>query len=243
MNELMKQITVGGLDELKAQVAKDVVKYNNLVIITDEDASKARNTRATLNTFRTEVNQARIKVNKQIKEAVDEIIELIDEPIAAIDKQIAAITEAAKQKRQGEIEAHFQTLDSLVPLERLQDPKWLNANTSTKAWKDDLEGKVKKINDEYKLLDILGASNPEALKEEYLKVLDIATAKSNYDRAQAAQDAASAIEASKVTQEQTPGTETTPQGTSDTISITLKAVMSENALYRLESEIIPGHVT
>jgi len=242
MNELIiKQITVSGLDELKAQVAKDVVKYNNLVIITPDDATKARNTRASLNTFRTEVDNARKKVNKDIKAAVDEILELIDEPIDAIDKQIKAIAEAEKQKRQAEIEAHFEILNSPVSLERIQDPKWLNADTSTKAWKEALEGKIRKINEELKLCELLAPENYEALKQEYLQVLDIATAKANYDCKKAAQDAASAIEAARVTQQPIQEAQTaseptiTTQAASETFSITLKAVMSPNALYRLES--------
>lgn len=233
MNEIVMKghITIGGIQELKKQVELDVQKYNNLVVTSADEASKARNTRSMLNTFRTAVDSERKRINKDIKASVDEILEIIDKPIRHLDEQIKIQDEKEQAETRAEIEEYFMTLDSLVELDRLWNPKWLLKSSSMKAAKEELESKVNKINDEFKLLDLFGVADIEALRKEYLKVLDVAQAKNAYEAKQA------------VSQPVTPTTGPTPmfdpleapQDAPEQHSVVLKAIMSTNALYRLEA--------
>lgn len=244
MNEIVLKghLTIGGIQELKAQVENDVQKYLTLVVTTPDEASKARNTRSMINTFRTAVDNERKRINKDIKSAVDEILAIIDKPIAHLDEQIKIQDDKEAAETKAEIEAYFMSLDSLVELDRLWNPKWLLKSSSMKAAKEELKIKVDKINDEFKLLDLFNVADIEALRREYLKVLDVAQAKAAYEAKQpVAQTSDPLAKQPSADQPYNPANASSPEAP-EQHSITLKAVMSTNALYRLEMWMTLMHV-
>lgn len=167
-------------EELKAELTEKVAFYETLVY-TDDQVKDAKADRATLNKLKKTLNDERIRREKEymqpfneFKAQVNEIIGIIDKPIAVIDKQVKEFEDQKKAKKQKDIEELFAGMgfQSFVTLEKIWDPKWLNASTSMKSIEEQMRSRMYQIGDDVLTLHNLPEFCFEAT-EVYKQTLDI----------------------------------------------------------------------
>lgn len=167
-------------EELKAELTEKVAFYEALVY-TDDQVKDAKADRATLNKLKKTLNDERIRREKEymqpfneFKAQVNEIIGIIDKPIAVIDKQVKEFEDQKKAKKQKDIEELFAGMgfQSFVTLEKIWDPKWLNASTSMKSIEEQMRSRMYQIGDDVLTLHNLPEFGFEAT-EVYKQTLDI----------------------------------------------------------------------
>lgn len=167
-------------EELKAELTEKVAFYETLVY-TDDQVKDAKADRATLNKLKKTLNDERIRREKEymqpfneFKAQVNEIIGIIDKPIAVIDKQVKEFEDQKKAKKQKDIEELFAGIgfQNFVTLEKIWDPKWLNASVSMKSIEEQMRSRMYEIADDVLTLHNLPEFGFEAL-EIYKQTLDI----------------------------------------------------------------------
>ena len=185
MNEL--QVTVNqvpgsitwNFEELKQNLTSYLDLYRGLEY-TDETIGNAKKDVAALRKLRTAVDDRKKEIKKKCLEPYNmielqakELMKLIDDPITLIDAKVKDYEErrieAKKKKIREEMDTVFADLpqaarDKLAVI--AQDPRWLNATTPDKAWK---EG-IRKAHDETAgALRILNNVD-EAFKDDVMRV-------------------------------------------------------------------------
>lgn len=167
-------------EELKAELTEKVAFYETLVY-TDDQVKDAKADRATLNKLKKTLNDERIRREKEymqpfneFKAQVNEIIGIIDKPIAVIDKQVKEFEDQKKANKQNVIEELFATIgfQNFVTLEKIWDPKWLNASVSMKSIEEQMRSRMYQIGDDVLTLHNLPEFGFEAT-EVYKQTLDI----------------------------------------------------------------------
>lgn len=167
-------------EELKAELTEKVAFYETLVY-TDDQVKDAKADRATLNKLKKTLNDERIRREKEymqpfneFKAQVNEIIGIIDKPIAVIDKQVKEFENQKKANKQNAIEELFATIgfQNFVTLEKIWDPKWLNASVSMKSIEEQMRSRMYQIGDDVLTLHNLPEFGFEAT-EVYKQTLDI----------------------------------------------------------------------
>lgn len=167
-------------EELKAELT-DKVKFYESLAYTDDQIKDAKADRATLNKLKKTLNDERIRREKEymqpfneFKAQVDEIIGIIDKPIAVIDKQVKEFENQKKANKQKDIEELFAGMgfQSFVTLEKIFDPKWLNASVSMKSIEEQMRSRMYQIGNDVLTLHNLPEFGFEAT-EVYKQTLDI----------------------------------------------------------------------
>lgn len=167
-------------EELKAELTSKVSFYETLVY-TDDQIKDAKADKANLNKLKKALNDERIRKEKEymqpfnvFKAQINEIIGIIDKPIAVIDEQVKAYDEKRKAEKQKAIEELFATIgfQNFVTLEKIWDPKWLNASVSMKSIEDQMKSKMYEIGNGVLTLSQLPEFGFEAT-EVFKETLDI----------------------------------------------------------------------
>ena len=167
-------------EELKAELTEKVAFYETLVY-TDDQVKGAKADRATLNKLKKTLNDERIRREKEymqpfneFKAQVNEIIGIIDKPIAVIDKQVKEFEDQKKANKQKDIEELFASIgfQSFVTLDKIWDPKWLNASVSMKSIEEQMKAKMYEIGNGVFTLSRLPEFGFEAT-EVFRQTLDI----------------------------------------------------------------------
>lgn len=167
-------------EELKAELT-DKVKFYESLAYTDDQIKDAKADRANLNRLKKAFNDERIKIEKEymkpfeeFKAQINEIIAIIDKPMAVIDEQVKAFEEKRKAEKQKAIEELFDSIgfQNFVTLDKIQDPKWLNASVSMKSIEEQMRARMYQIGDDVFTLSQLPEFGFEAT-EVYKQTLDI----------------------------------------------------------------------
>lgn len=169
-------------DELKQELTEKVSMYETM-IYTDDQIKQAKADKASLNKLKKALNDERIRREKEylqpfneFKAKINEIISIIDKPVTVIDKQVKEYEEKCKEDKRQTIEEYWQTRKSSAPewfeLNKIFDDRWLNASTSMKSIKDNIDGWINRVNSELKTLEALPQFGFEST-EEYKRTLDI----------------------------------------------------------------------
>nr|DAM10714.1 MAG TPA: Protein of unknown function (DUF1351) [Caudoviricetes sp.] len=196
-------------EELKAELTSKVSFYETLVY-TDDQIKDAKADKANLNKLKRALNDERIRREKEymqpfnvFKAQINEIIGIIDKPIAVIDEQVKAFDEKRKIEKQKAIEELFATIgfQNFVTLEKIQDPKWLNASVSMKSIEDQMRSKMYEIGNGVLTLSQLPEFGFEAT-EVFKETLDINKAISEAKRMSEITKAKAEAEASRKAEEE-----------------------------------------
>lgn len=175
-----QEIKILNFEELKTELEAKADYYGSLAY-TDEQIKDAKADRAQLNKFKNTVNSERIKKEKEFmepfngfKSQVNELIAIVEKPIAVIDERIAAYSDEQKAKKQKAIEELFSQIgfQNFVTLEKIWDPKWLNASVSMKSIEEQMRSRMYQIGDDVLTLHNLPEFGFEAT-EVYKQTLDI----------------------------------------------------------------------
>lgn len=167
-------------EELKAELT-DKVKFYESLAYTDDQIKDAKADRANLNRLKKAFNDERIRIEKEymkpfeeFKAQINEIIAIIDKPMAVIDEQVKAFEEKRKAEKQKAIEELFDSIgfQNFVTLDKIQDPKWLNASVSMKSIEEQMRARMYQIGDDVFTLSQLPEFGFEAT-EVYKQTLDI----------------------------------------------------------------------
>lgn len=175
-----QEIRILNFEELKTELEAKADYYGSLAY-TDEQIKDAKADRAMLNKFKNTVNSERIRKEKEymepfneFKSQANELIAIVEKPIAVIDERIAAYSDEQKAKKQKAIEELFATIgfQNFVTLEKIWDPKWLNASTSMKSIEDQMRSRMYEIGNGVLTLSQLPEFGFEAT-EVFKETLDI----------------------------------------------------------------------
>jgi hypothetical protein len=200
-------------EELKTELAERLDHYNTLVV-TEDGIKEAKDDRAKLNKLRTAIDTRRKDIKKQymkpytdFESKVKELTVLIDQPIAAIDTQLNAYEEKRKAEKQEKIRQAYEagvsdTIKDIVPLNRILDPRWLNATTSMKKVVEEIAAIDSRVNADMLALETIEDQYKAACRKVYIDTLDIAKALSQRDELKAAEEAFIAREAERKAREE-----------------------------------------
>lgn len=174
-------------EELKAELQERLEYYNGLVV-TEDTIKQGKEERAALNKFKGAIDTYRKDVKKRymapyndFEHKVKDLTGLIDEPINAIDKQLAVFEEQRKAAKQSDIETAYdklvpEDLRDIIPLDRIQDKKWLNATTALKKVEEDIAEKIKRTEADLLALDTVPEEYKAGVQAKYIDTLDITLA-------------------------------------------------------------------
>lgn len=166
--------------ELKQELTEKVKMYETLVY-TDDQIKQAKTDKANLNKLKKALNDERIRREKEymkpfneFKAQINEIIGIIDKPIAIINKQVKEAEEQKKLEKAHAIEELFEemTKPEWVKLQAIYNSKWLNATSSMKSIREEIESRLEQINNDLATLSNLPEFGFEAT-EVYKSTLDI----------------------------------------------------------------------
>lgn len=175
-------------DELKTELTERLEKYQNLTY-TEDTIKDAKETRAGLNKFkeaietrRKEIKNLCMKPYNDFEAKVKELTGLIDEPINAIDTQLKNFEETRKSAKQIDITDFYNSviedLVQLVPLERIFNPKWLNATYKMATIQNEIVETIGKIKGDLNVITDLKLDQDAKtlVKDKYLQTLDFSLA-------------------------------------------------------------------
>lgn len=174
---------VWNYEELKTELATKLDDYKHLQY-SPEQMTGAKADRSKLNSLKKALNEERIRREKEFlepfntfKSQIRELCSLIDEPVSLIDRQVKEYENIEKQAKRDKCKEIFfanPDVPEWVDFEQIENPKWMNKTFSMKQVEDDITEKIKKVNDDIKVLSELEYSF-EAI-EEYKRTLDLSAA-------------------------------------------------------------------
>lgn len=184
-------------DELKIELADNLKKYQGLVV-TEDEITKAKSTRANLNKVAKMIDDRRKELKKEILkpyEAVEtqtkELIGMIGEVTNAIDGQIKEFERIEKSKKTGEIAALWNSYDyNKVNFSEIWSDQWLNKTYSMKKIEEDMKNSIDTIEGGLKTIDSLikDVNVAETIKAKYLIRLDLNCVIAEYEAEQQARE-------------------------------------------------------
>lgn len=183
------EINIENYDEAKAYIMDKVETYKN-AYYSEDQKGLAKDDRARLNKLKKAISDMRISKKKEylepfndFEEKMKELAGLTDEALEQIDEQIKVFDEKRKAEKQKAIEELFATIgfQNFVTLEKIWDPKWLNASTSMKSIEEQMRSRMYEIGDGVFTLSRLPEFGFEAT-EVYKETLDINKAISEAQR-------------------------------------------------------------
>lgn len=196
-------------DELKAELSTRLEKYNNLTY-TEETVKNAKEDRASLNKFkeaietrRKEIKSLCMKPYNEFEAKVKELTALIDKPILAIDTQIKNFDNQRIEAKRIDITDFYnfviEDMAEILPLEKIFNPKWLNATYKMSNIEKEIVETIGKVNGNLNVINDLKLDPELALqvKDKYLTTLDFGLAMAEKTRLENLKNAFNKRELSK----------------------------------------------
>lgn len=181
-------------EEVKQYVTELVAQFNNQ-LFTDQTIPEAKEARAKLNALSKRLTAWRIEATapylapiETFKTQVNEVKQIIDEASARIDTVVKDFTARKQYEKRDEIDRLYRknlaSYADLVPLEKIFNPKWLNATYPIKTIEKELFDIAMRINDD---LAVISTTYPDSdtqleIKTEYFKTLNLAVTLAEYNR-------------------------------------------------------------
>lgn len=172
--------------ELLESVEQALRQYEGLEY-TDEQIAAAKSDRAVLNAFVKSLNDERIRIGKvyaapyeKFKSEVDEVVGRVKTVVAQIDTQVKAHELAAQQKKQATIREYFDSVigefAALIPYEKAHQSRWLNASTSMKSIRADIDKLIADARQAMTAIEALNSQDEEVVKAYYFRTLNLSDA-------------------------------------------------------------------
>lgn len=195
VEQLIPKMLAWNNEELLARVEATLSQYEGITY-DDTQIAEAKSVRAQLNTFCKALNDERIRIGKiytspydRFKGEVDVVIGKVKEVVAHIDGQVSSYEDRKKQEKQNEIIEYFKSVigefSGLIPYERVHNPKWLNASTSLKSIKADIDKIIDNAMNALAAIEALRSEDEEVLKAYYFRTLDLSAAIAENERLKA----------------------------------------------------------
>lgn len=181
--ELNAEIVAGKLTsnavELKANIEKELQKYNVNKYLDNPDAAKTD--KAFLNKLSDAVSTKRKEIENAWNKPLDDFkneMKGVEKAISEASNKLKEIVDQAanqeKEQKRKQIEEYWKTLDfNIVSLEKIFNPKWLNKGFSMKDIMIEVETITEKITSELSTIKSMGGEDVETLQSFYLDTLDL----------------------------------------------------------------------
>ena len=184
-------------DEIKKELEQNLESYKTLVV-TEDAIGAAKKKKATLNSLKDALDAQRIAAKKKYLEPYNEfefkvkiLTGMIGEAVTHIDKQVKEFDEAKKQQKTEEIKKIYQEeigeFADLIPIEKIWNPKWLNATTSMTNIEVEITTVCSKAKNDIKVIKAMKSETETTMISAFLQRLDIADAlaeKTRYEELQ-----------------------------------------------------------
>ena len=181
--------------EVKQWISDGLTRYKG-VVYTETQIAEAKKDRAQLNKLiqaievkRREMKQLYLQPYQNFEAEANELIGMVKEQAAEIDTQVKAYEERRREEKLEKIKAELYTpmidgLGSLVPYEKLHDPKWLNVTCSINTIGTEMARKIENIVAGLDAIDKMGLAPNMAnrIKDVFLKKFDLAAAIAEKER-------------------------------------------------------------
>ena len=172
--------------ELLVAVEQALRQYEGLEY-TDEQVVAAKADRAVLNAFIKSLNDERIRIGKvysapyeKFKSEVDEVIARVKTVVGQIDTQVKTHELAAQQKKQAAIKEYFDSVigefSALIPYEKVHQSKWLNASTSMKSIRSEIDKILDEARHAMTAIEALNSQDEQVVKAYYFRTLNLSDA-------------------------------------------------------------------
>lgn len=173
-------------EETKAFLQEKMAEYEGAVF-TDETMDIAKRERASLRKLKTQMDDERKKVKNawmapytQFETQVNELLDLVDKPVEAIDKQVKEYEEKKKQEKLETCKKIYSEeigdMTEILPFERIFDSKWLNATTTLKSIREDIQNIVSNTRTQIDTIKMMNSDAVEKALEIYRDTLDMTKA-------------------------------------------------------------------
>jgi len=173
-------------EELKKELAEKLKKYEGLVY-TESSIKDAKKDRAALNNFvkaietrRKEIKTQCMKPYTDFETKVKDLVAMVEKPVLAIDKQVKSFEEIKKEEKLQAIKQFYTDkvadLADLVPFEKINNPKWMNATYKEKDIYKEITDLFIKVENDLKVIDELESDYKLQAKDAYLKTFDLTMA-------------------------------------------------------------------
>lgn len=181
--ELAAEITAGTLKsnaiELRAKIEAELKNYSVEKYIDNPDA--AITDKALLNKVKDSVAAKRKEIIAAWNQPLDDFLtemKALECAVSIASSQINEIVKAAENKekeaKREQIERYWSTLDfTLVSLDKIFNPKWLNKTYQFKDIMLDVEAITEKITTELSTIKSMAGEDNEILRAFYLDTLDL----------------------------------------------------------------------
>lgn len=181
--ELVTNIVVGKLTsnakEFSAALEKELQNYTVERYLDNPDAAKAD--KAYLNKLKEKVAEKRKLAVSTWNKPLDEFISVmtgLEKEIDSASRELKTITDKAVQQEKDEKKAKivefWNTLNfTLIPLDRVFSPRWLNKTEKMSSIMEECKAIVDKINTEMATLQSMQDEDSDTLRAFYLDTLDL----------------------------------------------------------------------
>jgi hypothetical protein len=141
-----------------------------------------------LNRFRGALEAKRVEVKKQLLDPyndfevkVKELVRMVDEANAGIDAQVKGFEEQIREEKRKAVEGAYgdivpEDFRAIMPLEKITDPKWLNATTTIKTAAAAIQQRFDQCMIDLDVIKELGSPYAGQIKALYIQTLDIGKA-------------------------------------------------------------------
>ncbi len=197
-------------EELKAELKKQVEKYNSIVVTEDTvkeskaDKAKLNRLKAVLEDKRKEIKKQCLQPYESFEKNIKELIALIEEPIQAIDSQLKEIDSKKKEEKLKEIQKLYQDsigiFKDLIPFEKIYNSKWLNSTSKLSDIALEMQEIQTTLNNGLQIIEGLNSEFEQEIKDKFLETLDISKALLENTRLKAFREKQRAIEEQKTKQ-------------------------------------------
>lgn len=170
-------------DELKKEITTKAAEYA-AVVYTEDTIKEAKKDRAQLNKFITAIETERKRVKaesekpyKAFAEQVAELTGIVKKAMVSIDDQIAEVEQKRKEEKYARItEIYKETgFPEFVTLDKIYNPKWLNATCSETQIKQDLNSYLEAVKNDMQAINNIPEYKFEAA-EVYKETLSLSKA-------------------------------------------------------------------
>jgi len=166
--------SIKNFEEIKEKLGGALKKYET-VEVTDEFYAEAKTTRAELNKVSKALDDRRKELEKRYMEPfnvgkaqITELVNMVKEVSGKIDAGIKTIEEKKRQEKEEQIKTLFSEIDNphKVELKAIWTESWLNAGTSLKKVRAEIEAFLTKVDDEVKTItDTVYVDEPKRANE------------------------------------------------------------------------------
>lgn len=185
-------LVVVNYQAIKEAIQNYVKKYENVLILNEDEISTMKNILASLRKKRTQIDTERKEIKKEIlaqfnvgESQFQDLAKTFDTAIENIDSQLKAFEEKRKSEKLEYVKSIFESIENkpqFIPFEKVFDETFLNKTSTDSKIKEEMEIRITKIENDIQVLKqvILNETEFAYALNYYLKDFDLNATIANY---------------------------------------------------------------